>query len=145
MDTQTSRRLKILGMILFLLGLLNGFILMQLKNPRMGLAAHLEAVMNGTFLVVCGFIWTELHLSKSLRKILLVILVYGAFSNWIFTLLSAVFGTSQTTPISGAGFAGTTIQENLVTAGLASVGITMLFSLLIIIYGLRGKLEQAKN
>ncbi|HQR94730.1 MAG TPA: hypothetical protein PLZ97_15365, partial [Sediminibacterium sp.] len=62
-----------------------------------------------------------------------------------FTLLSAVFGTSQTTPISGAGFTGTTIQENLVTAGLASVGITMLFSLLIIIYGLRGKPEEAKN
>ena len=45
------------------------------------------------------------------------------------------------TPISGAGYVGSINQENLVTAGLVSVGLTMVFSLVIIIYGLRGKEE----
>lgn len=141
MDTQTSRKLKMLGMILFLIGLVTGFFIMQLKNPRMALAAHLEGIMNGIFLVVCGFVWNELKLSAIQRKILLVILVYGTFINWLFTLLSAIFGTSQMTPISGAGYTGSINQENLVTAGLVSVGLTMVFSLVIIIYGLRGKEE----
>ena len=82
MDTQTSRKLKMLGMILFLIGLVTGFFIMQLKNPRMALAAHLEGIMNGIFLVVCGFVWNELKLSAIQRKILLVILVYGTFINW---------------------------------------------------------------
>ncbi len=141
METQTSRRLKRLGMFLFLLGLLTGFIIMQLKNPRMGLAAHLEGVMNGTFLVVCGVIWNELKLSATLRRVLLVTLIFGAFINWTFTLIAAIFGTSQMTPISGAGYSGSSMQENVVTAGLISVGLTMVFSLSVIIYGLRGKEE----
>lgn len=141
MEAQTSRKLKMLGMLLFLLGLITGFIIMSLKNPRMGLAAHLEGVMNGTFLVVVGFIWHELKLSEGLKKILFWTLVYGTFVNWLSTLLSAIFGTSKTTPISGAGYVGSAIQENIVTGGLVTVGLTMVFSLVVIIYGLRGKIN----
>ena len=127
-----------LGMLLFLLGMITGFILMSLKNPRMGLAAHLEGVMNGTFLVVAGFVWNELKISSLLRKILLLTLVYGTFVNWIVTLLSAIFGTSKMTPLSGAGYSGSTLQENLVTAGFLTVGLTMVFSVALMVYGLRG-------
>lgn len=141
MDTQTSRTLKMLGMLLFLFGLLTGFIIMSFQNTRMGLAAHLEGVMNGTFLVVVGLVWNELKISDKLRKILFWTLTYGTFINWIFTLLAAIFGTSKMTPISGAGFSGTAFQENLVTAGLISVGLTMVFSLIVTVYGLRGKAE----
>lgn len=126
-------------MFLFLVGLITGFFIMNFTNPKMALAAHLEGVMNGTFLVVAGFIWKELQITDRLRKILYGTILYGTFANWFFSLLSAVFGTSNTTPLSGAGYTGTPIQETLVTAGLASVGITMVFSLVVIVYGLRGK------
>ncbi len=139
METETSRKLKMLGMLLFLLGLITGFIIMSVKNPRMGLAAHLGGVMNGTFLVVAGFVWNELKLSAALKKILFWTLIYGTFVNWLSTLLSAIFGTSKTTPLSGAGYIGSEIQENIVTAGLISVGLTMVFSLILMVYGLRGK------
>jgi (hydroxyamino)benzene mutase len=139
MDVQISRRLKMLGMLLFLLGLITGFVIMQFKNSRMGLAAHLEGVMNGTFLVVAGFVWNELKITTTLKKVLLWTLIYGTFVNWLSTLLAAVFGTSQMTPISGAGYTGTALHENLVSAGLASVGLTMVFSLAVMVYGLRGK------
>jgi hypothetical protein len=47
----TNRRLMWHGMFLFLLGLVTGFAEQNFANVRMGLAAHLEGVMNGTFLV----------------------------------------------------------------------------------------------
>ena len=50
-------------MFLFLLGLLVGFVEQEFTNPRMGLAAHLEGVMNGTFLVALGAIWKEIRVS----------------------------------------------------------------------------------
>lgn len=139
METQISRRLKLLGMFLFLLGLITGFVVMTLENPRMGLAAHLEGVMNGMFLVIVGFIWAELNITTRLKKVLFGTLVYGTFANWFTTLLAAILGTSEMTPISGAGFAGTSMQETLVNIGLISIGLTMVFSLAIIVYGLRGK------
>jgi hydroxylaminobenzene mutase len=133
-----SRKLKMLGMLLFLLGLLTGFVTMSLKNPRMGLAAHLEGVMNGTFLVIAGFVWTELRLFNPLKKIALWALIYGTFFNWIFTLVAAILGTSKMTPITGKGFAGTLLHENLVTAGFISVGVAMVFSVAVFTFGLRG-------
>ena len=50
----SKRRLIWHGMFLFLLGLLTGFVEQQFNNPRMGLAAHLEGVMNETFLIALG-------------------------------------------------------------------------------------------
>ena len=47
----SKRRLIWHGMFLSLLGLLTGFVELNFANVRMGLAAHLEGVMNGTFLV----------------------------------------------------------------------------------------------
>lgn len=135
----TPRQLKMLGLLLFLLGLLTGFIVMNFRNPRMGLAAHLEGVMNGTFLVAAGLVWNEMKLAVTLKKWVTVTLLYGTFANWLLTLLSAVWGTSKMTPLSGAGYEGSGMQENIMTAGLLSVGLTMVFSLAVMVYGLRGK------
>ena len=138
MDTQTSRKLKMLGMLLFLLGLITGFIIMAAKNPRMGLAAHLEGLMNGTFLVVAGFVWGELRIPNGLKKAGYWSLLFGTFFNWLITLLAAFWGTSKMTPLSGAGHTGSTMQENIVTVGLTGVVLAMVFSLAVIVYGLRG-------
>ncbi|MDP4150777.1 MAG: hydrogenase [Bacteroidota bacterium] len=130
-------------MILFLLGLITGLAMTNFRNPRMGLAAHLEGVMNGVFLVVAGLIWRDLRLSATFRRITFWTLLFGSFVNWLITTLAAYLGTSNMTPIAGAGFTGTAFQEQVVNAGFISVGLTMLFSLIVIIYGLRGKDEGA--
>ena len=62
------RRLLWHGMCLFLLGLLTGFVEQKFNNPRMGLAAHLEGVMNGTFLVALGAAWEEVKLAPRQRR-----------------------------------------------------------------------------
>lgn len=141
MKPPITRTLKMAGMFLFLLGLLTGFIIMALKNPKMALAAHLEGVMNGIFLILAGLIWDELILSPKQKKIVLVTLFYGTFGNWLFTLLAAILGTSKATPIKGFGFNGTIIMENMMTAGFVSIGVTMTISLVLLVYGLRGNIK----
>lgn len=141
----TPGKLKVPGMILFLLGLLTGLSIMLFKNPRMGLAAHLKAILNGIFLVVAGIIWDEIKISASLKMFCLVSLLYGTYANWLFTLLSAIWGTSKMTPLSGSGYSGSNIQESIISAGLITVALTMIFSLVVIIYGLREKIAKCSR
>jgi hydroxylaminobenzene mutase len=64
----SRRRLIWHGMCLFLLGLLTGFMEARVTNPRMGLAAHLEGVMNGTFLIALGAVWMEVRDTEARRN-----------------------------------------------------------------------------
>jgi hypothetical protein len=54
-----NRRLMRHGMLLFLRALVAGLAEQGVTNVRMGLAAHLKGVMNGTFLVALVAIWTR--------------------------------------------------------------------------------------
>jgi hydroxylaminobenzene mutase len=143
MDSQSSRKLKMLGMFLFLLGLITGFVSANLKNPRMGLAAHLEGVMNGAFLIAVGLIWNDLRLLSKLKRATYWTLIYGTFVNWLLTLLAAYLGASAMSPVTGHGFMATPQQENFVNGGFISVGLTMVFSVAVMTYGLRGRIKTA--
>src|ERR1700726_2623634 len=99
----TNRRLMWHGMFLFLLGLVTGFAEQNFSNPRMGLAAHLEGVMNGTFLVALGAVWAEVRLSPRLKAAAYWSALYGTYANWALTTFAAIFGTAAMAPILGAG------------------------------------------
>jgi (hydroxyamino)benzene mutase len=132
-----KRRLLWHGILLFLLGLIVGFIEQKFANPRMGLAAHLEGLMNGIFLIALGAIWTEIKLSARLKATAYWGALYGTYGNWLTTGLAAVFGTEAMTPITAAGHRGQPWQEQLVTLGFASVGIAILIAVTLILWGLR--------
>lgn len=132
-----KRQLLWHGVLLFLLGLIVGFIEQKFANPRMGLAAHLEGLMNGTFLIALGAIWTEIKLSARLKATAYWGALYGTYGNWVITSLAAVFGTAAMTPITAAGHRGLPWQELVVTFGFASVGIAILAAITMILWGLR--------
>jgi hydroxylaminobenzene mutase len=135
-----SRKRQLLrhGIFLFLLGLLTGLAVQALKNPRMGLSAHLEGLMNGTFLAVLGLLWSELRLSPRAGRAVLWLALYGAYANWASTLLAAAFGTSGMTPIAGAGHVGARWQELAVDFGLVSLSLAIIACCVIVLVGLRG-------
>ena len=133
----SRRRLLWHGMVLFLLGLLTGFVEQNFSNPRMGLAAHLEGVMNGTFLVALGAVWTEVRLSPRLKGAAYWSALYGTYANWAVTLLAAIFGTAAMSPITAAGRSGQPWQEGLVTVGFMSVGVAIVASSILVLSGLR--------
>jgi len=141
MHEQTSRKIIAAGAILFFLGLVTGFVIPTFENSRMGLASHLEGVMNGTFLIAVGAVWTRLVLSIMLQSAAFWLLIYGTYANWLFVAVAAVFGTSEMTPIAGAGHSGMPWQETLVTFGLFSVGITMVIACAILVFGFVQKEE----
>src|SRR5438552_3705408 len=130
---EDRRRLLWHGMFLFLLGLITGLVEAQFNNVRMGLAAHLEGVMNGTFLVALGAVWTEVKLPPTAKAIAYWTALYGTYVNWLVTTLAAVFGTAALSPISAAGHSGLPWQESLITAGFLSVGIVIVASSVLIL------------
>jgi hydroxylaminobenzene mutase len=127
---------------LFLLGLVTGFAEQHFANVRMGLAAHLEGVMNGTFLVAIGAIWNEMRLPQKTKAIAYWTALYGTYVNWLVTMLAAVFGTAALSPITAAGHAGQPWQESLVMAGFMSVGLAIVAFSVIALWGLRGRITQ---
>jgi len=134
-----ERKLLWHGALLFLLGLLTGFIEVRFTNMRMGLSAHLEGVMNGTFVFVLGAIWGELRLPRMAEMTAYGTLLYGTYGNWVVTILAAVFGTAANTPIAAAGHSGKPWQESLIAAGFLSVAISMIACTLLVLWGLSGR------
>lgn len=135
----TRQRLFFWGMVLFLLGLLTGLIGPAFKNPRMGLSAHLEGLMNGIFLVLAGLIWERLNLSPKKQALTFGLLVWGGYANWLACLLAAVTGASRMTPIAGSGFSAGPSAETLVSVLFISVGLTMTAAVGLMVWGLGRK------
>jgi hydroxylaminobenzene mutase len=133
----SKRRLIWHGMFVFLLGLLTGFVEQKFVNPRMGLAAHLEGVMNGTFLVALGAVWAHVMLSPRLKFAAYWSVLYGAYVNWMTTILGATFGAAALSPITSAGHSAEPWQEGLMTVLFMTVGITTVGSSVLILWGLR--------
>lgn len=133
------RHLMFHGMFLFLLGLLTGFAEQHFANVRMGLAAHLEGVMNGTFLLALGAAWPHVSLPATASAITYWVVLYGTYVNWLITTLAAVFGTAALSPVTGAGHTGQPWQEQVITFGFLSVGLAIVAASVLLLWGLRGR------
>ncbi|WP_074123476.1 hypothetical protein [Bradyrhizobium sp. AS23.2] len=103
-----DRRLLWHGMLLFLLGLLTGLAEQNFSNIRMGLAAHLEGLMNGIFLLALGGCWAQVRLSDAFKRAAYIIVLAGTYGNWFTTTLAAALGTAALSPITAVGHSAPT-------------------------------------
>ena len=111
---EVKRRLLWHGILIVLLGLAVGALVPELKNPRMGVAAHVGGVMSGMLLLLAGIIWEELKLPARAARLTFWLFLYASYTGWLAQFLAAFFGTSWATPVAGAGHQGTDWQEYLV-------------------------------
>ena len=132
----TDRRLIWHGVMLFLLGLLAGAFVPLYANPRLGLSAHLGGVTTGTVLAVVGLIWNRLRLSPAAARAAFWLVLYGTYGSSLGLLLAAMFGTSRSTPIAGAGHVGAPWQEALVDFTLMTSAVAMLMACVLLLRGL---------
>lgn len=132
-----TRQLLWHGMLLFLLGLLTGLVGQNFTNPRMGLAAHLEGVMNGTFLLAVGAAWREVRLPSRWSAAAYWLALSGTYGNWASTTLAAIFGTAAMTPIAAGEHVGQRWQETVVTVGFVSTGLAVLVAAILLLAGFR--------
>ena len=127
-------RLILLGLILFLLGLIVGLFVQNMVNPRMALSAHLEGVMNGMFLMLLGLVWPRLQLSKTWLTLSFWLAAYGTFANLAAVMIAAATGYGKMMPIAG-GKEGQGFAEVLISFLLVSPGLSMLIVCLTAIAG----------
>ena len=114
------------GMVLVVAGLLMGTVVQAVANPRIGLSAHTGTLMNGILLIAMGAFWPRLALSPRLETTAYWLVVDGSYLNAVSLFFAGVFGTSRSTPLHGAGHAGTELQELLVGAGLVLGAVAVL-------------------
>lgn len=134
-----ERRLLQLGVFLLLLGLLTGFAVPLLENPRMGLASHMEGVLNGILLLALGLVWPRLRLSVRAERLAYGLVLYGTFANWSATLLAAIWGAGATMPIAGLGHQGNPVQESVIAFLLFSLSFAMVALCVLLLRGLRSR------
>jgi (hydroxyamino)benzene mutase len=126
-----------LGLVLFLVGLLTGFAVPALKNPRMALSSHLEAVLNGMFLVLLGLLWPHLDLPHAWAVTAMVLIVYSAYANWLASLLAAAWGAGRKlAPIATGDHQSSAAKERVVSLLLVSLSLSVVVGVTIVIVGL---------
>jgi hydroxylaminobenzene mutase len=138
-----SRRLMWHGVLLFFASLIAGAFVPLYENPRMGLSAHVGGVTAGTFLVVVGLVWTHLQLSPPAMTAGFWLTLYGSYVSSAGLLLAAMFGTSRSTPIAGAGHLGSPWQETVVAVTLVTSAAAMLAACVLLLRGLRREAGRA--
>ena len=131
-----SHYLLVNGMLLFILGLLNGLVIPLFKNKRMGLSAHLAGVQSGMVLLLFGFLWAHLTLSETLLTASYWLSLYSMYAIWLALLLAAIWGSSRSTPIAGAGFQASKRQELIVQLLLVSGSVAIIAASGVLLWGL---------
>lgn len=127
-----------LGVLLFLIGLLTGFAVPVVAIPRMGLTSHLEGLFNGIVLIALGLMWPRLTLGPRAQQATFGLALYGAYANWLATLLSAATGAAAMMPIAGGGRTGDALAEAVVAFLLVSLSLAMVVAFGLVLWGLRG-------
>ncbi len=134
--------LLFLGILLFLFGLVIGLFIPLMTNPRMGLTAHLEGVMNGMFLVVLGLIWSKILLKERWLSTAFWLTIYGSFANFVAVTIAAITGAGKMMPIAG-GKEGTSLQEGIISFLLISLSLAMIAVCCMVLTGLYKHIKQA--
>ena len=125
------------GFLLFTLALLTGFAIPAFFNPRMAVAAHLGAVLNGLVLIAIGLTWGLLSVSPLQGKLTRGAFLYGAYVSWVAGCLAAAWGTNRMTPLAGAGYGAAPWQELVVQALQMSLAVAIVAGSVSVVYALR--------
>jgi hydroxylaminobenzene mutase len=131
-------RLQIqLGFILILLALFSGFGMPLFRSPRLGLAAHVVGITGGLVLIALGALAASFALGARATTVMMWSWVYAAYANWVASLLGAITGASRLTPIAGAGTAGDSRSETIVSFLLQSLALAAIIGTVLAMWGFR--------
>lgn len=128
------------GILLFLLGLINGALIPKFLNPRMGLSAHLAGVQNGLSLVAFGVVWSRAIVP--FESFTYWSGLYSMYGIWLGLVLAGIWGTSKSTPIAGKGFSANPLKENIVTFIIKSASVAAVVATVLILIGLYNNVES---
>ena len=124
------------GLLLFVLGLLNGIIIPKTKSPRLSLSAHLTAVQSGTFLIAIALGWPHFNMAASTSTLVAYALSASIFVLWFAFLLAGIWGAGYNLTIAGQNSEASPAQQAVVTIclGLGVLGTTMISALVLFLW-----------
>lgn len=138
--TQIGEQLIFIGIVLFLVGLIQGALISTVKNSRMALSGHLTAVQCGMALAIFGVVWSLVDLPSSLGVFVAYGTAFGFILIWLGITIASVTGASRALPIAGNGFSATVTTElavkvivrigslmSLITCSLLVIGLLPIF------------------
>lgn len=129
--------LLVLGLVLFLVGLLAGLVAPRTRNPRMGLASHLQGMTNGPFLMVIGLMWPRVHLPHVVGVAVVVMLAYSTYANWLATQLAAIWGAGRRfAPIAAGDHHAGRARERVVDGLLVTLTPAIIIACVALVAGL---------
>lgn len=125
-----------LGLILFILGLVTGLLIPALKNPRMGLASHLQGMTNGPLLIIAGLLWPYLVLPHVWQVVAVSLLAYAAYANWLAAQLAAIWGAGRNfAPTAAGSHVASAVKERVVDVLLVSLAPAMITASVVLVVG----------
>ena len=121
--------LLVAGMILFLIGLLNGLLIPILEDLHMGQTAHLVGIQNAVVLILFGLTLKHVSLPSNSISVLTVLSIYGMYSIWFAVVLTATSVTNAENSISA-------LKENIAPIFLYSGSLAIIIATILVIIGL---------
>jgi hydroxylaminobenzene mutase len=104
----------------------------------MGVAAHVEGVVNAIFLIVLGVAWPRLGLGGRAASWAYWTGLVGAYANWSVPLFSAIVGASQP-KLAGAGFEASPWAETVLQISPVGGVVAPLLCAVLVLWGLHRK------
>jgi (hydroxyamino)benzene mutase len=98
-----NHQLAIVGIVLFLMGLLNGFVIALGRSPRLGLSAHLTGVQSGTFLIAMSVLWPHIGFPDGWGGFIGAALWVSLYLLWLALCVAGLLGAGHGLPIAGGG------------------------------------------
>ena len=132
-----DQMLLIIGFVVFLVGLLTGFALPKLANPRMGLSSHVGTLMNGMFLILLGLVWSRLDLSALCLQLVFWFAIYAAVTTWLATFVAALLNAGGSMmAIAAPERIGTPGRESFIKFLLVTGSIVLVVAIALVLAGL---------
>jgi hydroxylaminobenzene mutase len=122
LDGSLQRRLALSGAWLFAIGMVTGvwaaIVITErvtVELPRLALAAHLNALLGGLWLIAVAATLDMLRYGEPGRRRLAWVVIVPAWGNWLITLIASVLG------VTGLEYTRGDLTNNAVAALLHSV------------------------
>ena len=126
------------GAVLLLFALVIGLAIPALAVPRLGVAAHVNAVVGSLFLFALGLLWPQLRLSARALRLAFWLAPYSFFVASLMPLLGGTWGAGNTMlPLAAGTARGTAFQEGVIATGLVTAAVAVITLCVLLLLGLR--------
>lgn len=133
MFTERGQGLIRWGAGLLLIAVVSGFLIPRVADPLLGLAAHVQGLMNAFLLLLVGLIWSRLQIGYLASVTVYWGLIAGAYVTLIVQIACAGLGIGGSIfPLVAGGHLGTPAAERIVRVLVeGAAGVTAVAMLLV--------------